>query len=376
LAIEEIPFSNLNTEPIGSGVFAVTETIRNSAGQVTAYRLAPSPYSNQTPRLESIRIAFYPNETALENALTAGDITSTAYLLPPPERIPPKSTTQQIALPRLFMIFFNENRNEALQDSAARQALALAIDREALVSTAVAGHGIPTTQAVFFSTSTLESLYGITDATTSSPTDRARARLEAGGWRPITGSDGWQKTIDGSTVELQVTLKTGNSDLLSAVADHIVRDWQALGVAVTVEQYDQTSLVQSVIRPRDFEGLVYGIDLNRSEDLYPFWHSSQKDDPGLNIAQYTNLQVDELLSAARNEQTSVARQAMLQTASDIIVRETPAIALFQPTFMYLHASDTTLPTITSVSRPADRFTRVVEWHRNQAALWPWFRREL
>jgi ABC-type transport system substrate-binding protein len=113
--------------------------------------------------------------------------------------------------------------------------------------------------------------------------------------------------------------------------------------------------------------------MNRTQDLYPFWHSSQRDDPGLNIAEYTNLTVDSLLEKARTEQDKVAREEHLSEASQIIAKEMPAIFLFQPTLSYLVHTDITISPMSTLGRPADRFTTIANWHTESESLWPIFR---
>ncbi len=373
LTAEEIPFSHLNTEPIGSGPFRINSVVRNATGQVVEYRLTPAPQSNQNARLQQLTIRFFVSESELQHAITNRAIDASAYFTD--TQVPATFTTINTPLPRLFSVFFNENRNPALQDSAARQALALAIDRNALIATALQGAGVPTSAPVFFSTSTLESLYGITSHATSTPLERATEHLRNNNWTREPGGP-WRKNLSGTTVELEIRLKTSNTDVFAQTASALVRTWEELGVRVTLEQYDQSSLVQTVIRPRDFEALLFGLDINRSEDLFPFWHSSQISDPGLNIAQYTNVRVDDLLNQARVAQADDARRALLATASDIIVTEAPAVFLFQPTFQYTAAQDINLPAITAIARPADRFMNLELWHRNRANLWPWFQSDI
>jgi hypothetical protein len=72
-------------------------------------------------------------------------------------------------------------------------------------------------------------------------------------------------------------------------------DWQALGVPTSLTYDDPNALVSSAIRPRNYEALFFGMVVGRDQDLFPFWDSSQKQDPGLNIAMYTNKNVDQLL---------------------------------------------------------------------------------
>jgi ABC-type transport system substrate-binding protein len=131
-----------------------------------------------------------------------------------------------------------------------------------------------------------------------------------------------------------------------------------------------------VIRTRDFQALLFGLDMTRTQDLYPFWHSSQRNDPGLNIAEYTNLTVDGLLEKARTEQDNTIREEYLAEAGQIIADEMPAIFLFQPTLSYLVRSNLTIKSLDALGNPADRFTTIADWHIESESLWPAFRRDL
>jgi peptide/nickel transport system substrate-binding protein len=196
--------------------------------------------------------------------------------------------------------------------------------------------------------------------------------LKDGGW--LKNNLGlWEKQLDGGAVALGITLRTSNSPLFASLVEVVAKQWQTIGVEVTIEQFEQTGLVQSVIRTRDFQALLFGLDMNRTQDLYPFWHSSQRDDPGLNIAEYTNLTVDSLLEKARTEQDKVAREEHLSEASQIIAKEMPAIFLFQPTLSYLVHTDITISPMSTLGRPADRFTTIANWHTESESLWPIFR---
>ena len=42
--------------------------------------------------------------------------------------------------------------------------------------------------------------------------------------------------------------------------------------------------LEEKIRTRDYEALYYGIQVSRESQVYAFWHSSQREHPGLNIA--------------------------------------------------------------------------------------------
>lgn len=376
LPIDQLPFSQLNTEPVGSGPFSIMSARRDPSGLINHYTLSAFRENYTDPKINTIELAFYQNEEALLVALDEKKVDATAYLSP--ERIAEvtKKDYQLIEepLPRSFGIFFNQNRDAALRDPAVREALTVSLNRDALIENALYGHGVPISGPTAILQDKIESTDNIDSTATNTAAKQAINILEKAGW--VKSSIGlWEKKIDKEQVTLSITLRTSNAPLFEELVKSIAGQWKAIGVEVTTEQFEQTGLVQSVIRPRDFEALLFGLDMSRSYDLYPFWHSSQQNDPGLNIAQYANVQVDELLATARIEQSEPKRLEALSKASAIITKERPAIFLFQPTLTYVVSSNITLSEMNSVGRPADRFSNIDEWHTESDSLWPLFRND-
>ncbi|MEZ4104396.1 MAG: peptide ABC transporter substrate-binding protein [Candidatus Paceibacterota bacterium] len=372
LLIEQLPFSQYNTEPIGSGPFAITSISRDESGLIKTYTLKPNQYSDTKANLNEIKLRFFQNEKSLSSALQNNEITSTVYL-PTSELAklePDKFQVISRPLPRIFGIFFNQNRSTALRDKAAREALNLTIDRQLIIAETLDGYGVPTLRPVLFKENTLES--NDTDLTNSSSTlEQATEVLKAGGWNK-NDSGVWEKEIDKSVETLSVTIKTSNSELFNKTANLIAKNWRELGVEVQVEQYEQAGLVQSVIRSRDFQALLFGVDMNRTQDLYPFWHSSQKDDPGLNVSQYTNVSVDDLLEKIRTTTDAFERQEIMLEVNDTITKEVPAIFLFAPEVNYVVSKDINIDMIDNLGKPSDRFTNIAKWHAKTETLWPIF----
>lgn len=377
IPIEQLPFSQLNTEPIGSGPFSVTSVGYDVSGLIDNYTLSAFRENNDDPKINTIELSFYQNEEQLLTAFVDKKIDSTAYL--PPQKINEviNKNYQLIEepLPRTFGIFFNQNKSAALRDDAVREALTVAINRDTLIETSLYGYGVPISEPTAMSRIGIESEDSTKDSSTTTPSQQAIEILEAGGWNK-NNLGIWEKTIDKEKVALSITLRTSNAPLFESLTDSIVQQWESIGVEVISEQFEQTGLVQSVIRPRDFQALLYGLDISRSYDLYPFWHSSQQDDPGLNIAQYANVSVDNLLETARIEQSETERLTALGEAGVIITKEHPAIFLFQPTFTYVVSTDITLVNMKHIGRPADRFSNISEWHTESDSLWTLFRNDM
>jgi peptide/nickel transport system substrate-binding protein len=377
LTNEKIPFSQLNTEPIGSGPFSITKTSRDTSGLVGEYTLSAFNEYTTNPKISEIDIAFFENEEMLIGALAEGEIDATAYI---PQSLVSETVTDDFKLieeplPRTFGIFFNQNRSTAMRDASARKALTTVLNRDALVEKAFFGHGVPITEPIGFIEPELESEEGTNNAVATSGMELAIKILEDGDWEK-NDIGIWEKKIDKELITLGVTLRTSNASLFESMSALIAKQWEELGVQVTTEQFEQSGLVNSVIRPRDFQALLFGHDMSRSYDLYPVWHSSQQSDPGLNIAQYANLSVDALLEKAHSEHSETLRIETLREASKVIAEEGPAVFLAQPTLTYIISKDIVTAEMNNLGRPADRFSNIADWHTESESLWPIFRSDI
>jgi len=376
LPIEQLPFSQYNTEPIGSGPFSIKEVRRDASGLISGYSLKPAPNNQNNPNLSGIELRFFQNEDQLKTAFANKELSATVYL-PTAEIqnfITDDTRVLTEPLPRIFGVFFNQNRSASLRDKAAREALNVAIDRDALVDEILNGYGVPITKPTLSSSSELESESTETEESIISPIETAKNILVDGGWEQ-NAAGFWEKEIDDTVETLSFTLKTSNSELFDKTATRIAAIWRELGVEIQVEQYEQAGLVQSVIRSRDFQAVLFGLDTNRTEDLYPFWHSSQKDDPGLNIAQYTNIAVDRLLEKTRNSKDPAERAQLQNEVSNAINQETPAIFLFAPTIAYVIDKTIVTTPMSTLGKPSDRFMNVSNWYAKTEVVWPIFQND-
>ncbi len=377
LPIEQLPFSKLNTEPIGSGSFMVTDSKLDSSGLINHYTLSAFGKHVTNPKVSTIEFDFFQNEELLMEALMTDQIDATAYI-PPPRIAEINSTKYQLieeSLPRTFGVFFNQNRSVALRDASVREALSVALDRNEIIEQSFFGHGVPINTPTTFANPELKSSDGIDTIATTSTKDQAISVLEAGGWNK-NSLDQWEKDIGEETIILSIVLRTSNTPLFESLSSIVAKQWIAIGIEVVTEQFEQTGLVQSVIRPRDFEALLFGHDITRTYDLYPVWHSSQKDDPGINISQYANIAVDDLLADARSEQSEELRLEKLKEASEIITSERPAVFIAQPTLTYVISKKIVAAEMHNLGRTSDRFSNIAEWHTESDSLWPIFRNDM
>ncbi len=369
IPVAEVPASTLNTNPIGTGPYKVQTVRRSEIGTITEYILQRADESAQ---LATVSVRIFPTVEELVTALQSGEITSTAMLPATQlENLPDNFTSNIIALPRTVAIFFNQNRSEALRSLSVRQALATALDQPFFATEGIPTPHIPNPSPIPYGYIVLES------ATTSAPTSSierandAETILTAAGWVRSTENT-WERSTDSGTTTLAITLRTLNHPDFAMVAERVAEEWRNIGVEVRIEQFEQTDLTNSIIRPRDFEAILFGVDTSRSVDLYPFWHSSQQTDPGLNLTQYANIRTDRLLEQLREEQSSIERQEILQELVTVLHEELPAIFLYTPTMQYVTSIDLDIVLPARIQGHHDRFRLLPSWSLERERRWSFF----
>lgn len=360
LSDAEFPFSTLQTNPVSAGPFKVTRISRDASGLIQSVTLSENPYYVLgRPYLESIRFNFYSNSQDLSLALSSGAVQS-AYGVPSKEAL-----TAPYA--RVFGVFFNPDENQVYARLEVRKALSLAIDREALVQNVLGGYATPIMGPV----PPGEGIIQVPVPHSSNPVADAAAILESNGWSYDGSARAWKNAKSKQTLDT-VTIRTSNVPELKRVASAVKDDWEKLGIAVTIELYEPGDLSQNVIRPRKYEALLYGMVIGRDQDLYAFWDSQERNDPGLNIALYTNKTVDALLEEARSTTDLSLRAADLQKIENDVAADYPAAFLYAPNFIYAIPPAIQNVQLPQIITPADRFANVASWYRYTDSVWPFF----
>ncbi len=356
----EFPFSTFETSPVGAGPFKVASISRDASGLVASVSLTENPYYVLgRPYLDGIRFTFYSNSDDLTRALASGAIES-AYGIP-------RKNALTAPYARVFGVFFNPSEKQVFARTEVRKALSLAIDRKAIVSSVLGGYATPLMGPV----PPGENVEQVPLPDQSDPVAAAAQALEASGWTYDGNARVWKNAQAKQTLD-EITIRTSNVPELKNVASAVKADWENLGIPVTIELYEPGDLSQNVIRPRKYEALLYGEVIGRDQDLYAFWDSQERNDPGLNIALYANKNVDTLLEDARSAVDPKARAADLQKIEDTVAADYPAAFIYAPSFVYALPSDLHGVLLPQIITPADRFATVASWYRATDAVWPFF----
>jgi peptide/nickel transport system substrate-binding protein len=221
-----------------------------------------------------------------------------------------------------------------------------------------------------------EQVSNASDLSQSQILQNIESNLAKDGWSK--GPGGFlQKTTTGknkkkTSTTLEFSISTGNAPELAQTAELIKEDLAQVGIKVDIETFDVGNLNQSVIRPRSYDALLFGEIVDRPSDLFAFWHSSQRKDPGLNVAMYTNAKVDKLLEDAStniDDQTRTKDYTQIET---YIAQDMPAVFLYSPDFIYVVSQNVKGLTLNQIINPSDRFANVYEWYTETENVWKIF----
>jgi len=355
-ALENVDPAQLRTtgfdqHPIGTGPFKV-ESFMAGANQVVL-QANPSYFGGQ-PKLDGFTFHFYPTAQA---ALTAYAQHQTDSISQVSSNISAQAAKQpdllfyDHALPSATTLFYNMT-NGVLNDHAVRLALDQATNRQALINASEPNLAIPASQPLLpqqpgYTTQYRQDQYNPAAAATA---------LQAAGWK--LGSNGL-RSKNGQELKLTVVTLQGSS--LQTMAQALAKQWRTIGVQLNVRATDLSSLEQSYIRPRNFQMLLYGIDIGADPDVYPYWHSSQAADPGLNLSQYKSPAADTALESGRLKTDAALRAAKYNAFLKAWDTDQPAMVIATPVYRYAVTAAATGPFAGPIVEPSDRFANVVDW---------------
>jgi peptide/nickel transport system substrate-binding protein len=347
-----------NLKPVGTGPYEYSDFQKDSGGMILSYKLIVNPeYYADKPFIKTITFQFYPDEDSMIDAFNNKQIFGAGSVSPDKiASLRTKRSTNVISasLPRYFAVFFNQMKNKALADKDVRKALATATNRQEIVDKIFGGEGSQLISPIPSGT------IGATDDVKKydfNP-DEAKKMLDDAGWK--MGDDGVRAK---SGTNLEFTLVTTDWPQLVDTANILKSQWEAVGARVNVDSESVGDIQQNFIRPREYEAFLFGQSWPTAEpDPYSFWHSSQTKDPGLNLALYSNSDVDKILEKLRAETDEEKRLALYKDFQQEVTGDVPAIFLYSPNYLYVVNNKVKGIDITSLVSSEQRFANVTHWY--------------
>lgn len=211
-----------------------------------------------------------------------------------------------------------------LRDKRVRQAIACALDRQAIVEAIWRGEAV-----------LADTLLPIGHWATASPNEltqyphdvaRAAQLLDEAGFPP--GKDG---------VRLTLTMKTSTDETTRLLADVLQQQLRAAGIRLEIRSSEFGTFYSDVTHGAFQLYVLRWIGSNEDPDIFRYAYSSASFPPkGANRGHYVNPRVDSLLAAAAAEQNQPARRADYVEVQKILSDELPSIPLWYPNNEVVH----------------------------------------
>lgn len=170
-------------------------------------------------------------------------------------------------------------------------------------------------------------------------------------------------------LELRFTLITVDQPEMIKTAEILKEQWKKIGVEVEIQVYSLFQLEKDFIKPREYDALLFGEVLSAIPDPFPFWHSTQSQDPGLNLALYENEKADKLLEENRKSSDPEIRAEKLEAFQEIIIQDAPALFLYNPDYIYSISKEINGVNLNKIVDPSKRFSGIENWYIKTKRTW-------
>lgn len=362
----QLPDTDYNYEPIGSGPFKVKKILVDKKGVYNSIELEKfSKYHGREPYLDTLIFKFYENYQDVYTAYQKKEIISIGHVLTMDwQYVSNQATTANfydISLPQYTAIFINQNSKTLLRDPYVKEALYYGLDRELILKEVLFDKG------KIINTPILEGFLGNNPEIPNLPYDieKAKSILEKGKWSDIDG-DGIREK---DNTRLKFTLVTSDSPDFIRAAKMVQTNWKNIGIDLEIGVYNIGDLENQFIKPRNYDALLFGENLGSDPDPYVYWHSSQTADPGLNLSNYSNVEVDRYIETARRTNDPDSRIHSYLPMQVAIYDEKPAVFLYRPYYIYAVNKAVMGVNVQQASNPAERFLGISDWYINTKREW-------
>jgi peptide/nickel transport system substrate-binding protein len=355
--LADVPFADLATSefaafPVGSGPYAISEiddtqavlvpttTVLPGLEEPVAGDASPSPTLDSlatplplpsavvpTPYIERVELHFFEEEAEVVKAYEDGGIDAVAGLTTSAgdtlggvaggERLRYPTTTLSTVLLNL------RPSHPELRDPRTREALLMAIDRDALVRVVLGGDAVRADALV--PPGSLAYAAADPKVVSFDPAKAAKLLKDAGWTMKKNGKIVAPKGKEGYTLQL-VSVSADASPRLAAAAEFIRDAWTRLGMTVEVLEVPVAELAPK-LREGDFTAAVIDIAQGLEPDLYPLLASTQVRAGGSNLAGFQDTQLDALLEAARKPGADEDRAKAWKALLDALAVKRPLLPL-------------------------------------------------
>jgi peptide/nickel transport system substrate-binding protein len=311
--------------PVGTGPFRFVDQVQDK--EVVLER--NPDYWAGAPHILRVRFDVVPDTitAALEMKKGSADVESNVLTEDMVHALEGLPNLRTVRGPGAAVIYANFNTADpVLKDARVRQAIAFAIDRDALIRTLWRGQAIAA-----------DTLLPLGDWAAADPgtlaqyphdVSRAVALLDEAGLKP-----------DAQGVRLRFTLKTSTDETVRLEGQAIQQQLRAAGIEMKIRSAEFGTFYADITHGAFQMYILKWIGVNEDPDIFRYAYSSADFPPkGANRGRYSNARVDALLVAAGRETDQAKRRAAYVEVQQILAQELPSLPLFYPNNQVVHST--------------------------------------
>ncbi len=304
--------SSFSNNPISSGPFSFNaQQSIGTTGESIIYLTGNKNYYKGEPKIDSFVVHTYNSVDNIKTAIKSGAVSATAELMPTDadEITSNKIYEKQTAINSGVFLFMN-TKSGVFKNRDVRKAVQTGLDLSEIRT--LVGDELPLDFPIL------------------------KNQLDLENWPALPARDfeAAQKTI-APLENKQIRLVTVNSGYLPTVLEDVAEQLEALGFSVirSVEEPGQDFLV-NVIANRNYDILLYEVELGANPDLLVYYHSSQATQTGLNLSNYNSSVADDLILSARETADENVKKQKYEAFLLRWLDDAPAIGLYQVNMSY------------------------------------------
>lgn len=321
--VDDMNKASFNRSPIGTGPFKFKEWRLAEAVVLEAN----TAYFQGKPNLDKIIYKVIPDSNIMLSQLKAGEVDIVSNVpFAQLDQVKDISGVQAVTTPNMIWEHLDFNLDNPLfQDGRVRQAIALGIDKQALVANVLKNAAIPAAG----DQSPLSWAYNPAIKQEARDVNAARELLEQAGWKI---GDGGVFVKDGRKLAFSLAFPTGNRSR-EIVASVIAQQLKDVGITVELKPIDAKIFFGELIKNRGFETAMYAWVAGIDPDNLNLWNakkipSGQNGYEGQNYPGWRNAEIDALTEQGARTIDIEGRKQIYLRIQDLIIQEHPVIPLY------------------------------------------------
>lgn len=358
IPVIDLPYSNFNRNPVGSGPYKVASALElnEESGKQKVLLEVFNDYYGKKPSIKQIRFQIFPDSESLLSAQgTLNVISKVPFEISKQIESSGRFNLFQYELPQYTAVFMNMD-SPILKSSKVRIAIQKGIEKEKIPEISANKTLVDTPLMSLEQTEWLN----------KPNIEEAQGALFDSGYKMSNDeNDPYRKNSKGENLKLRLLVRqlgvgTAKQEDIDTVLNFLVESWKNIGIEIELDLVTPDVFAEK-IHNREYDLLFTGESLGYNLDTYAYWHSSQADGRGLNLSNFKSFAADSLIEKLRDTFDPTTKESLLQSLGTIISTDVPAVFLYRPSYIYANDGKVENVKLNNLAYPSDRFADVSNW---------------